>query len=238
MTTWSSRTIATKVASRGTSRSRIAWFATGASSARVTSTRPTWPPLELEQPHQPADAHGLVDERRDEVRGRHRDVDAPRLVEHPLVLRVVDARDDPRDRELLLREQRHDEVVLVVAGRGDDDVAALEARPPSATRPRTRRRRGPRGRRPCGTLRRDVRVAARGAAPRGRCSTSSLAMNVADVAGTRDRDAHQWCPCVVVAALRRSSSASSVVDVDHEVEDVALLADEVAARRSGRCRAG
>ena len=52
--------------------------------------------LELEEPHEPPDAHGLVDERGDEVRGRHRQVDAPRLVEQPLVLRVVDAGDDAR----------------------------------------------------------------------------------------------------------------------------------------------
>ena len=80
--------------------------------------------LELEQAHEPPDAHGLVDERGDEMRGRHGEVDAPRLVEEPVVLRVVHPRNDARHRELLLRQQRDDEVVLVVAGRGDDDIAA------------------------------------------------------------------------------------------------------------------
>ena len=56
------------------------------------------------------------------------DVDAPQLVEHPLVLRVVDPGDDARHAELLLGQQRHDEVVLVVAGDGGDDVGLLDAR--------------------------------------------------------------------------------------------------------------
>ena len=64
-----------------------------------------------------------------QVRRRHRDVDAPHLVEHPLVLRVVDPGDDPRHAELLLGQQRDDEVVLVVAGDGGDDVGLVDARP-------------------------------------------------------------------------------------------------------------
>ncbi len=46
--------------------------------------------LELEDPHEVADAHRLLDEGGHEPRRRDGDVDAPRLVEHPLVLRVVD----------------------------------------------------------------------------------------------------------------------------------------------------
>ena len=131
-------------------------------------------------------------------------------------------------------EQRDDEVVLVVAGRRDDDVAALEARPPSATRPRTRRATthldaG----RPAGAAPRRS-GSSRGAAPRDRSSTSSLAMNVADVAGPRDRDPHQWWPsrrrCRVEALVERVE----VLGRDDEVQDVALLADEVGARGSAR----
>ena len=61
-----------------------------------------------------------------QVRRRDGDVDAPQLVEHPLVLRVVHPGDDARHAELLLGEQRHDEVVLVVAGDGGDDVGLLD----------------------------------------------------------------------------------------------------------------
>ena len=40
---------------------------------------------------------------------------------------MVHARDDARYAELLLGEQRDHEVVLVVTGRGDDDVARLQS---------------------------------------------------------------------------------------------------------------
>ena len=75
--------------------------------------------LELEDAHEVADAHGLLDERRHEPGRRHRDVDAPRLVEHPLVLRVVDPGDGARHAELGLGQQGEHEVGLVVAGGGD-----------------------------------------------------------------------------------------------------------------------
>jgi len=45
-----------------------------------------------------------------------------------VVLRVVDACDDARDRELLLREQRDDEIVLVVSRCRDHDVARVDLR--------------------------------------------------------------------------------------------------------------
>ena len=43
-----------------------------------------------------------------------------------MVLRVVDPGDHPGNGELLLGELGDDEVVLVVAGRGDDDVRLVE----------------------------------------------------------------------------------------------------------------
>ena len=82
--------------------------------------------FELQDAHQAADGHGLLDQRGDEVGRRDREVDAPVLVEQPLVLRVVDPRDDARHRELLLGQQRQDQVVLVVAGGGHHDVAGVE----------------------------------------------------------------------------------------------------------------
>ena len=82
--------------------------------------------LELEEAHEVADADGLLDERRHEARGGDGDVDAPALVEHPLVARVVDAGHGTRHAELRLREQGDDEVDLVVTGGADDDVGVLE----------------------------------------------------------------------------------------------------------------
>jgi hypothetical protein len=79
-------------------------------------------PFEGQEPHEGPDRHGLLDERGEQVRGRDRDVDAPHLVEHPLVLRVVHPGDDAGHAELLLRQQRDDEVVLVVSGDGGDDL--------------------------------------------------------------------------------------------------------------------
>ncbi len=64
--------------------------AAGESSARVTSTRWALPALEAEQADEAPDRDRLLDQRGEELRGRHRDVDPPALVEEPLVLRVVD----------------------------------------------------------------------------------------------------------------------------------------------------
>ena len=80
------------------------------------------------QPHQVADGHRLLDQRGEQAWGGDRDVDAPVVVEQPLVARVVHPGDHPAHRELGLGQQRHHEVDLVVAGRGDDDVAVLQAR--------------------------------------------------------------------------------------------------------------
>jgi signal transduction histidine kinase len=81
---------------------------------------------ERHQPHQVADAHGLLDERGEQARRRDGDVDAPGLVVQPLVARVVHPGDDPGHAVLGLGEQRNDQVDLVVAGRGDDNVAPVE----------------------------------------------------------------------------------------------------------------
>ena len=50
------------------------------------------------------------------------------FVEHPFVARVVDAPDGAGHPELRLRQERVDEVGLVVSCRGDDDVALVDLR--------------------------------------------------------------------------------------------------------------
>ncbi len=64
ITTCSLRTIATIVASRGTSRSLSAWSMAGESAARRDLDQSGLTALELEEPHQPPDGHRLLDERR------------------------------------------------------------------------------------------------------------------------------------------------------------------------------
>ena len=86
------------------------------------------PALEPEEAHEVADRDRLLDHRGQDVGRRHGCVHAPLLVEEPLVLGVVHAREHPRYAELLLREQRRHEVVLVVAGRGDDHVGGPHVR--------------------------------------------------------------------------------------------------------------
>ena len=103
---------------RGRPRSTISLSAAGEPSASVTSASRALPPSKESSRTNEPDRHRLLHQGGDQVRGRDGDVDAPHLVEHPLVLRVVDPGDDPRDAELLLGEQRDDEVVLVVAGDG------------------------------------------------------------------------------------------------------------------------
>jgi len=73
-----------------------------------------------------AHTHRFLDECGDEVRCGDGEVDAPVLVEEPLVLGVIDPRDHTGDGELGLGEERDDEVVFVVAGGSDHDIAALE----------------------------------------------------------------------------------------------------------------
>ena len=83
---------------------------------------------EGQQADEVTDGHGLLDHRGQQPWRRHGDVDAPRLVEQPLVLGVVDPGHHPIDAELGLGQQRDDQVDLVVAGRGDHHVAALDVR--------------------------------------------------------------------------------------------------------------
>ena len=100
--------------------------AAGDSSARVTSTSRVLPPSNCRSRTSTPTETASSTRAGEQLRGRHGDVDAPGLVEQPVVLRVVDAGDDPGDGELLLGEQRDDEVVLVVAGHGDHDVGLVE----------------------------------------------------------------------------------------------------------------
>ncbi len=147
------RTTATTLASRGTSSSDR-----GRPGRRVVGEgdldQVGLAPLELQEPHQRPDRDRLLDQGGEQVGRRDGDVDAPRLVEQPPVLRVVDPGDDPGDGELHLGQQGHDEVVLVVAGGGDHDVGGVErgrakrdtshASPSSHSTPRPGRRRATR----------------------------------------------------------------------------------------------
>ena len=78
--------------------------------------------LELEQADQRTDRDGLLDQRGEQLGGRDRHVHPPALVEEPLVLRVVDPGHHAGHGELLLGQERDDEVVLVVTGGRHDDV--------------------------------------------------------------------------------------------------------------------
>ena len=74
------------------------------------------PALELQEPDQRAHRHRLFDQGGEQLGGGDRDVDPPALVEEPLVLRVVHPGHHPGHGELLLGQERDDQVVLVVAG--------------------------------------------------------------------------------------------------------------------------
>ena len=69
----------------------------------------------------------MLDQAQDQVGRAHRRLDAEQL-EVLAVPRVVDAGDDPLAEVLLLRELADEEVVLVVAGDGDRQVGAVDAR--------------------------------------------------------------------------------------------------------------
>ena len=58
----------------------------------------------------------------------------------------------------------------------------------------------------------------------------------ADVAGTGDRDPHQWPP--PTGRVNRSLQRVERVGLDHEVQDVAFLADEVGRRDLRGAEAG
>src|SRR4051812_4366206 len=80
---------------------------------------------QVEQVHEPVGRHLVLDEAQDQVGGRDRGLDAQQL--EPLqVARVVDAGDDALAEVLLARDLADQQVVLVVAGDGDDQVGALD----------------------------------------------------------------------------------------------------------------
>src|SRR3954454_11075314 len=83
--------------------------------------------LEVEQVHEAVLRYLVLDQPQDEVGGRYRGLDAEEL-EVLEVPRVVDAGDDARDEVLLLRHLADEDVVLVVARDGDDEVGALDPR--------------------------------------------------------------------------------------------------------------
>jgi hypothetical protein len=70
-----------------------------------------------------ADADRFFDEGREHSWCRDSNVNTPRLIEHPLVLRMINASDDARDAVLGLREKRDYEVDLVIARRSNDNLA-------------------------------------------------------------------------------------------------------------------
>ncbi len=78
--------------------------------------------LQLEEADEAAHRQGLLGQGQDQVRGGHRHVDTPVLVEQPLVLGVIDPGHHPGHGELLLGQQRDHQVVLVVAGGRHHDV--------------------------------------------------------------------------------------------------------------------
>ena len=119
---------------------RSGWPASGESSASVSSTSDAWPCMKRISRTRSPTRHRFLDECGEHPRGGDGDVDAPRLVEQPLVLRVVDAGDHALDAELGLGEQREDEVGLVVAGGRDHDVVVLQLGLSRAWRARRRRR--------------------------------------------------------------------------------------------------
>ena len=81
---------------------------------------------ELHQPDQVTDRDRLLHHRGQHPGCGHRDIDAPGLVEQPLVARIVDPGHHPGHRELRLGQQADHHVDLVVTGRGDHHVELLE----------------------------------------------------------------------------------------------------------------
>ena len=122
ITTWPSRRMATTAASAGRRR-LVDGLADrrGALGQRHLDDGHA-SALQADQADEVAHRHGLLDHRGEDVGRRHGGVHAPLLVEEPFVLRVVHAGQHARHGELLLGQQRRDEVVLVVAGGGHDDL--------------------------------------------------------------------------------------------------------------------
>ena len=83
--------------------------------------------VEGEQTHGNTDRNGLLDECCHDTRGRYGHVDSPRLIEEPLILRVIEARDHAGDRKLRFGQQRDNEVRLIIARCGDHDIGFLNS---------------------------------------------------------------------------------------------------------------
>src|SRR5450759_3633316 len=83
--------------------------------------------LERHQAHEVTHGHGFFDEGAHEPGCGDGDIDAPHVVEQPLVSRMVHAGDRPGHSELRLGEQGMDEVDLVVARGRDREVARVQA---------------------------------------------------------------------------------------------------------------
>src|SRR3954454_8086902 len=83
--------------------------------------------LQVEEMDEAVLRHLVLDQPQDQVGRGDRGLD-PQQLEVLEVPWVVDARDDPSDEVLLLRHLADEDVVLVVARDGDDEVGALDAR--------------------------------------------------------------------------------------------------------------
>ena len=59
------------------------------------------------------------------MRSRHRNVDTPTRIEHPLVRRVIHSSNDTRHAEFLLGKERDDQVVFIITGYGNNNVGAI-----------------------------------------------------------------------------------------------------------------
>ncbi len=90
-----------------------------------------------------AETDFLLDQAVDDLGGRDRHVDAPRLGEHPLVLGVVGPGEDHRHLVRRLAQERDDQVVLVVTGQRRDEIGLRRARLVEHARARNRRREPP-----------------------------------------------------------------------------------------------
>ena len=84
--------------------------------------------VEREETHRDTHRDGFLHEGGHDARRRHRHVHTPRLIEEPLVLRIIQARDDAGDRKLGLCQQGDDQVRLVVARGSNHHVGLSHAR--------------------------------------------------------------------------------------------------------------
>ena len=193
----------------------------------VSSTRLASPCRNVEQPHEVADADGLLDQRRAACAAwrprRRRPSDSSNI--HSFFGWLTRA--TTRGHAVLgLGQQRDDEVDLVVAGGGDHDLAAPAGRPRRATA--------------ISQASADAATSAPGTTRAGLGGSRSMSSTswplpselagdgAADLAGTGDGDAHQR-PSGPLGEdggeLRRGR-----VGVDQDVDEVAVLHDGVRRR--------